>query len=395
MEEAVPWRYPVTLMGCLRDHGYQTMLAGKTHFYPQMTTCGFEKMRQYEAKVVGEAPECDYHVWLERETGGRIQDTSSQVNRNTWVAHPWTHDERLHPSTWTMDAALGLIERRDPLRPFFLQIGFNRPHPPLDPPRHYYEMFRDCDVPPPAVGAWASDWQGRPHADLPPPTPAQLRRARQAYYAQLAHVDHQVGRLIHHLKQSGQFENTYLIFSSDHGEMLGDHHRFAKTVPLEGSARVPLIIRPPSRAASPCGATCAAPCTLSDIMPTVLEEAGIPIPDTVEGASLAPWVRGETPAWRTFVHGEHAGREGWQFLTDGREKYFWESRSGREWLFDLENDPQELVDLSEDPTGQARLQCWRQRLIDTLAARPQDGLSDGSRLIPGKVLPRTRVELKT
>ena len=394
MEEGVPWRYDPTLMRCLRDHGYQTMLAGKTHFYPQMTTCGFEKMLQYEAKVVGDAPECDYHAWLNRETAGRIQDTGSQIDRNTWVAHPWTHEERLHPNTWTMDAALELLEHRDPLRPFFLQVGFNRPHPPLDPPWHHFELFRDQDVPPPAIGAWAEDWRGRGMA--PPPTPRQLRRTRQAYYAQIAHLDHQVGRLFHHLRQTGQFHNTYFIFSSDHGEMLGDHHCFGKRVPLEGSARVPLLVRSPrSDDDAARGTTCAAPCTLADIMPTVLEEAGVPIPATVEGASLAPWVRGETPAWREFVHGEHASAgEGWQFVTDGREKYFWESKSGREWFFDLAADPQELVDLASDPASQDRVERWRRRLIEVLAARPQDGLCDGDRLIPGKVLPCTRPELK-
>jgi len=130
-------------------------------------------------------------------------------------------------------------------------------------------------------------------------------------------------------------------------------------------------------------------------MPTVLEEAGISIPETVEGASLAPWVRGQTPEWRQFVHGEHAGGEGWQFLTDGREKYFWESRSGREWFFDLEDDPQELVNLAADPGSAARVERWRKRLIEFLATRPQDGLSDGVKLICGKILPRTRPELKS
>ena len=394
MEEGIPWRYPTTLMRRLRDGGYQTMLAGKTHFYPQMTTCGFEVMRQYEAKVVGDAPECDYHTWLARETGGRIEDTGSQVNRNSWIVHPWMHEERLHPSTWTMDAALGLLARRDPLRPFFLQIGFNRPHPPFDPPWHVLEAWRDREVPDPATGEWSEAWRNVRHLGLPAPTSRQIQQARQAYCAQLNHIDHQVGRLIHRLKEAGLFANTWMLFSSDHGEMLGDHHRFGKQVPLEGSAKVPLFIRPARGTPFAPGAPSDVPCTLCDLMPTFLDIAGLAVPDCVEGQSLVPALSGQPVRNREFIHGEHAGAEGWQFVTDGREKYFWESRSGREWFFDLRQDPRECVDLSGDPGSRDRVDLWRRRLIDILAARAQDGLSDGEKLIAGKVLPRTRPELK-
>ena len=102
---------------------------------------------------------------------------------------------------------------------------------------------------------------------------------------------------------------------------------------------------------------------------------------------------GVSPAWREFVHGEQAGGQGWQFVTDGREKYFWSSRSGREWFFDLVADPQEEVNLADDPAAAGRVEKWRRRLIEILAARPEDGLSDGERLIPGKVLKPTRPEL--
>ena len=391
MEEGVPWRYPTTLMTCLRDGGYQTMLAGKTHFYPQMTTCGFEKMSQYEAKVLGDAPECDYHTWLDRETAGRVTDTSSTINRNSWLVHPWMADERLHPNTWTMDAALDLIERRDPLRPYFLQIGFNRPHPPIDPPWHTLHAYQNRPVPEPAIGAWSEMWSQQRLAGLPIPSPDQLANTRRAYYAQLNHIDQQIGRLIHHLKQSGQFQNTWLVFCSDHGEMLGDHHRFGKQVPLEGSSRVPLILQPPPGVDVNRGSQTDVPCTLSDLMPTLLDIAHVPVPDSVEGRSLVPVDEGAAQvADRSFIHGEHAGAEGWQFVTDGKEKYFWESMSGREWFFDLDQDPQELNDLSVEAGNTDRISLWRNRLIEILAARPEDGLSDGRSLLPGRIIPRTR-----
>lgn len=394
MEEGIPWQYPNTMMRCLRDGGYQTMLAGKTHFYPQMTTCGFEKMSQYEAKVVGDAPECDYHAWLERETGGKIRDTSDENDRNNWIVYPWTHEARLHPNTWTMDAALDLLRRRDPQRPYFLQVGFNRPHPPIDPPLHYLDRFNDVDVPPPCLGDWSDAFSDFRISGLPAPTEDQIVRARRAYYAQVAHIDEQIGRLLFHLRQSGEARNTWVVCSSDHGEMLGDHHHWGKQVPLEGSARVPLIIRSPLGADTSRDTKTDVPCNLSDLMPTFLDIAGIDCPDTVEGTSLLPATHGDAISGREWIHGEHAGTEGWQYLTDGKEKYFWESNSGREWCFDLASDPEECHNLIDDPASADRAQPWRARLIQLLHARGDHTLSDGTQLISGSILPRTRPHIK-
>jgi len=398
MVERLPWRYDRTLMTCLRDGGYQTMLAGKTHFYPQMTTLGFEKMLQYEAKVLGDAPECDYHAWLERETRGLVHDTGSDITRNGWVVRPWTEPEYLHPTTWTMTAALDLLTRRDPLRPFFIQIAPNRPHPPLDPPVEYFHRFVDRELEPVPVGEWAAEF------DYPPPATdsprgripgALLDRARRAYYAQLAHIDYQVGRLVHFLGQNGLAGNTIIIFSSDHGELLGDHHMFRKVIPLEGSARVPLVVAPARGRGRSAGRRCEAPVTLADFMPTILELAGLDVPDEVEGRSFAGFLDGGRPEWREFIHGEHAGgSEGWQFVTDGREKFIWESKSGREWFFDLARDPGEETNLADDPEAADRIEPWRRRLAEILAERPEDKLSDGERLLAGKVIDPTRPWLK-
>ncbi|MBN2583320.1 MAG: hypothetical protein JXL80_09635, partial [Planctomycetes bacterium] len=119
-----------------------------------------------------------------------------------------------------------------------------------------------------------------------------------------------------------------------------------------------------------------------------------------EGRSLMPILRGEQDAagWRQYVHGEHSRPwlpdGGCQFLAGSREKYTWFTKSGREWLFDLESDPQECVNLADRPEGRQRLEQWRARMVAELAKRPQDGMSDGKRLIPGQALPNVRPELK-
>jgi arylsulfatase A-like enzyme len=249
------------------------------------------------------------------------------------------------------------------------------------------------------VGDWAGEhdlpvtkpdaWHGR----LPQ---AELTRARRAYYAQIAHIDNQIGRFLEALAAHDPGP-TLIVFTSDHGEMLGDHNLFRKSYAYQGSARVPLIICPPGdRPRVP--RRCAAPVVLQDLYPTILDAAGIAIPARTEGRSLqalcagAPGIPG-----RTFVHGEHAAsfkpETAMQFVTDGREKFVWLTTSGREQFFDLVADPDECCNLAAQPHHAARVDLWRRRLIDILAARPEDGLSGGRRLIPG-TLPTIRPALR-
>jgi len=396
-QDRVPWRYPVTMMTCLRDGGYQTMSAGKTHFYPQRANLGFEQNLSYETQDLGDDYESDYEIWLKQQTGGAVRDTAQEMGNNSWIAHPWVHDEYLHPSTWNATAAIGLLRRRDPMRPFFIQVGFHRPHPPLDPPLQYFEMYHERPLPPVPVGDWAAEYD-RPvsKTDCSAGHLADhlLDRARRAYYAQITHLDYQIGRILYFLRRRKWLDNTYVIVCADHGELLGDHHLFRKTLGYEGSAKLPFIIQPPKAVECRRGTDCSAPITHMDIMPTVLEAAGIDIPDFVEGASMTPLLRGSAVSWREYVHGEHSGfTTACQFVTDGKEKFHWETVSGRERFFDLTKDPQETVDLAEDPAYADRVALWRNRLIEVLAERPQDGMSDGTRLIAGRSTPAVRPEL--
>ena len=114
-------------------------------------------------------------------------------------------------------------------------------------------------------------------------------------------------------------------------------------------------------------------------MPTVLEMADVPIPDTVDGSSLLPLMRGEDADWRPWIQVECGS--GFQCLTDGREKYGWFTSDGREQFFDLTDDPQELHDLSAAPDRAERVAWWRARMVERLEGRPE-GFSDGKRLVP-------------
>jgi arylsulfatase len=394
--DGVPWRYQNTLAEVLARSGYQTHCVGKTHFFPQRLPLGFETQDSYEALQNFGGYVNDYFEWLKERTD--VQERDHGLGCNSWVGGVSRLPEELHNNSWVVTRGIDFLRRRDPGRPFFLNLSFHRPHAPLDPPAEYLAMYQGSMIPAVPAGDWAARhdvpvadenaWRGR----LPPGVLAQSRRA---YYAQITHIDAQIGRFIRACGEEVQGP-TWFIFTSDHGEMLGDHNLFRKTYAYEGSARVPLIVAPPG------GSQCHvsdAPVTQSDIMPTILQAAGVEIPASVEGRSAVPLLavsRAEA-GWRDFVHGEHSACYhedlAMQFLTDGREKYIWHTRTGEEQYFDLRSDPDELHDLAETSAGRERLLLWRSRLVKELAPRTEDGLSDGRQLFPGKNLPAVRSSL--
>lgn len=391
----LPWPYSRTLMTCLRDGGYQTMMAGKTHFHPPRAHLGFEQLAIYDNQRVVPGFESDYDLWLKRETNGSIVDSAQRLNSNSMVVHEWTHPEHLHANAWTTTAAIDFLDRRDPTRPFFLCAGYHRPHPPLDPPAAYYRRYAEVLLPDLPHGDWATEFDS-PQRKMDPESgrlpEAMLDRARRGYYAQLSHLDFEIGRLLRWLQLRGLMNNTWVVFCSDHGEQLGDHWLYRKSTPFEGSARVPLIVRPPA-GQHPRGEVRDAPVLLYDLMPTFLDLAGVPIPEQVEAQSLLPLCESPDAPPREQVHFElcHGAIGGWQAICDGRWKYIWGTQSGREWLFDLEADPQETHNLA----AQMDLTGWRQRLVEILCERPEDGLVKDGQLQPGRKLPSAAEWLQT
>ena len=245
-------------------------------------------------------------------------------------------------------------------------------------------------MPAPPLGDWVELWRERRERSWRPDRlaamlrPDVLQRARAGYYGHMTHIDHQINRFVEIMHEHGLAENTYFCFTSDHGEMLGDHHLFRKIYPYEGSARVPMILAGPRASGIRRGEALAPVAELRDIMPTLLDCAGLEIPGTVEGRSLLPLARGEQAEWRPYLHGEHFFfGQSLHWLTDGMEKYVWCSGTGVEQLFDLRRDPQECTDLARQAAHAGRVGEWRARLIEELRGR-EEGYTDGQRLIPGR-----------
>ena len=391
-QDGVPWDYPVTLGSEFTRHGYQTQAIGKLHVYPERSQIGFQNVILHDGYLhfarkkprdIGLVD--DYILWLREKTGDpRADYFDNGVNCNSQVARPWDKAEALHPSTWIVSEAQDFLRRRDTRKPFFLYLGFHRPHPPYDPPQWAFDQYRDAPMPDPPVGDWVADvldplddsWRADPNvARL---SGRALQRARAGYYGHISHIDLLLNRFLETLGEYGLRQNTVVCFVSDHGEMLGDHHAFRKSLPYEGSARVPLLLSGPGiprRKVVLEGVV-----ELRDILPTLLDAAGLPAPEGIDGRSALPLARGEITDWRPFLHGEHTSfGQSIHWLTDGRRKYVWWSGTGHEQLFDLTTDPQERRDIHAS-TVTAR---WRAHLIATLADRPEGFVAAG-KLVPGR-----------
>lgn len=387
-----PWDYVHTMAGELTKAGYQTIGVGKTHFHPFHKHLGFEQLYR----------EDEWNDWLINVTktadfqrhGGFHNASFHSVAQTSPMARPHHWPEDYFPETWYVNKALDRLERRDDTRPFFLYLGTIGVHQPFVPPQTHWDTFKDRKMPKPPVGKWSEKyaeetetpinmstcWRGKLPDHL-------LNRAQVGYYAYLAYIDEQIGRLLQGVNALGLLDDTLVIITADHGEMLGDHHLWQKCCAYEGAANVPLIIRPPLSNDAPRNVDCDYVVGLQDIMPTMLEAAGIKIPGTVTGHSLMPLIHGKKPGkWRKYYHGclgaNYAPDNAMQFVTDGKWKFVWNPITDEKHFFNLKKDPQEINDLAGNPKFKKQLKKWEGYLIKELAGQPE-GLSDGKKLIPG------------
>lgn len=378
---STPLDIEATLPRRLRDLGYQTQMVGKGHFSPQRNRLGFDNIIINESGRYREGD--DFHRWLMKTPyAGMERDTS--IGNNDVFARRSVVPETHHVNTWTANECRDFIDRRDPTCPFFLWMSFSRPHSQYDPPAPYDTWYDLEDIPLPLK---------EPSADFLPPqlresparydwdkmTTKQIQKARQHYLGQITHIDHQIGRLIAYLRWNDLLDNTLVLFTSDHGDMMGDFGLFFKSHFFEGSGRIPFILRPPRTWEGTVPAQrFDKPVSLIDIVSTFVDAAGGEAND-VDGLSLIPTVRGEDPVGDRVFHGEiGSGEARHHCLTDGKTKYMWFRKGGPEFLFDLEKDPNELANLAGD---EEKTRPWRVRLIELLEAR-RDGAVEEGKLQP-------------
>ena len=374
----VPMQTYPTLPALLTQAGYQTRAQGKMHFHPMRANYGFEHMElpmDYYRERHRNA-----HQGLPKEHGvgeNEITPVISTVDE----AHSLTH--------WTIRRSIDFLETRDDTRPFFLWTSFTKPHPPWDPCANYWALYQNRDVPDPVIGDWSATIENTPQAFLEPTyrlnnayrmSTEQLKDAKRAYYACITQIDYQLGLLFARMREMNLLENTWILFTTDHGDMLGDHHMAAKSTFLEGSAHIPLLIRPPARSWEKkpmAGKKVDTLVNLTDILPTVLSIAGVPIPADHDGSDLLPLA--DTPANRDFYG---VCSDSFYCLIRHEYKYTWARAGGEELLFNLKEDPAEQTNLAGSEKAGDVLEAMRSALIQRMGAHGSS-CTDGGTLKPG------------
>ncbi|MEO1235406.1 MAG: sulfatase-like hydrolase/transferase [Planctomycetota bacterium] len=351
--------------------GYQTALVGKTHWHTHPRfRAGFETwvpLTRLEQLQAAHAP-----GQYGKLTGIGANDFSPTLN---------PFPPHLCSTNWLVDRGIEFLHERDPEQPFFLWVSLIDPHPPNTVHEPYYSMYDGEDLPEPIVPDWCQrddaplalqhHRAGNAHAAM---KPAERRKAHGVYYGKITNLDHQIGRLLGTLISQGTFDNTVVVYSSDHGEHLGDYGDYSKSTFLDASARVPLIMRyAPWRDRLGGGRVSDQLVQWADLMPTFCQWAHADLSDLeLDGLSLDPICQGDDTPLRDQLHGQ-IGRQ--HMLLDDRHKYLYFNDDGRELLFDTRADPRDQHDLSRDQHG--LLADYRQRFIDHLAHENHPDLVDG------------------
>jgi choline-sulfatase len=381
-----------TLAHHLRSAGYSTALVGKMHFV------GPDQLHGFERRLTTDIYPADV-------------DWTPDWNRPLADGLPWYHTMEgvLNPGVCEASMQLDFDEevafrsvrclhdlaRYGDGRPFFLTTSFTHPHDPWELPRRYWDAYERDAVDLPAVPAIPLD-EADPHSrrlramcgvDEAALTAEQIRAARYAYYAAVRYVDERIGDVLAALRATGLDRNTIVIFTADHGEMLGERGLWYKMAFFEPAVRVPLIVRlPGGRAAT----RIAEPVSLLDVMPTVLDLVGAPHAECQDGTSLLPLI--EQRATRPgAVIGEYLAegvsapavmlrRGPYKFVACGADP---------DQLFDLDADPSELENLAACPRHAGVVESFRAELAagwDLVALRERVLASQVDRRVVSQAL---------
>ena len=343
---------------------------------------------------------CDYRAWFDQKAPGHhpFEGFRSGNDQRGGICYPL--DEELHESRWVADQAVQFLKSYKEGKPWFLKVSFLYPHTPLNPPKRWYDRYEGVDIPQAAIGDWAQAQYGGTKTTFAKQAEAtrgvvpedELRATRRSYAAAISYVDEQIGRILAALQERGELENTLILFTADHGDMMGDHLLYRKTFAYEGSVNVPMIVRWPASLGLEArrGEVRQELAELRDVFPTFLDAAGLPRPSSVEGMSLLDVLRGKPG--RKVLDLEHAScygpKDGWVALMDQRYKYIYFEHTGQQQLFDLSRDQQEVNNLADQPSSAKLVQEWRQKMIKHLSVRGEPWVHNGDLAVQDKPIRR-------
>ena len=357
-----PWDLPTFAQIC-SDAGYSTFAVGKMHFQPERRATGFDYFLNMD-EVIKDVMEDDYAKFLREKGYGTLGSLHGVRNILYQQPQQITLPDELTGSHWVADRTIDILkERAAQDRPFLIWTGFIQPHPPLASPHSFSHLY-DGKVPKhtSSITPLSRLCEGlKCIADLP--DEENINRMRENYAGAVSWVDYNVGRILDALRETGLEDNTVVIFTSDHGEMLGDLDTYQKMNPHEPSAHIPFLMQWPGHIKE--GTVCKEFIDLNDILPTFADLAGTQYPGANElpGESLFAQ---EPHKDRSVVYAEHQkGDRRWCMIRDDRYKLI-HYYGDNDQLFDLLEDPQERNNLLYSSPDKPEVRDTQERLYPIL-----------------------------
>lgn len=390
-EGADAYRPGVSFMQRLASVGYQTHGVGKMHFVPNRHNLWGFDTRDTSEEGIGKGD--DYVAFLKDNGFDHVDEPHGVRSEHYYIPQPSQLPDRLHHTRWVADRSIDFLNRRDQSRPFFLWSSWIKPHPPFEAPTPWNKLYRIHDMPEPFRPKDGEDlltyWnrvQNRYKYRDGGYDPLFIRTMRAMYYACISYIDSQLARVLDAL--GDDIDNTLIVFTADHGELLGDYHSVGKRCMLDASAKVPMLVRYP-KAFAP-GTTCDTPTTLLDLFPTFLRAAGIDesMPSD-EGMDLARLVAAPeaSPADRTVYSQFQDRGYGLYMAADSIGKYIYSEADQRDWYIDTANDPAETRNVPDHPHAAVLKQRLIARFVRDGYTEPLNDDHTGWRTYPVRRLP--------
>ena len=364
-------------------HGYETYACGKLHYVPyappgrprllhgfahcDLTESG-RMVRQFDPAAKRRGVE-DYIDYLQ-DVGWGGFSRAHGIGNNDVRPCPSPLPAEHHVDHWVADCTIRRLGEHlagRSGRPFFLWCSFPKPHSPYDPPWEFARLYDPRTVPPPAgdetmLGDRDPSLDARRYTHAFEALSPEARRVIKAYYYGLiTFQDEQVGRVVAAMEEAGVADETIVVYTADHGDMMGDFGTYFKCCHHEGSIRVPILFRGPG---VPVGQRRGPLAGLQDILPTLGALAGLPLAHEVDGMDMTAIMADAGAPWRdTFYAQSMDAPRQTAMVCDGRWKYCYAQWGAVEELYDLAEDPQELANLASRAGSGPLVAEWRARLI--------------------------------
>src|SRR6266478_2496228 len=365
------------LPSILGHYGYHTAIAGKLHYAPHRYDFGFQQFWSFSAE--GPTPELGFMAYLNKKHGspakwpivpGTCPWPDDPLGRDVGV---FKYPEEDFETDWITSRSIDYLRsRKDNPQPWFLFTSYLKPHSPSVEPKPYLQKYDPDAIPVPKLPPnmheiRMAEPEGQARRKFIEDE-RMMRVMSAAYYGAIAHVDFHVGKLLDELEKLGMADNTLVLFTADHGNMLGDHGRWFKGVMYEGSSHVPLIWRGPQGSKENTGRVEEKIIENTDLLPTIMEAVGLPVPERVQGRSFLNLARGKDAAWKDRCFSQLATgmirTPEWKLIDNSQNL-------GKTFeLYDMRNDPKEQRNLIAEAKHREQVMEFRKQLTAWRADKP-------------------------